>query len=188
MLEIFLIKLRRLLNRAYVDPEPYELLVYEMLSNIYDHSEFNRAFVLCQQYPRSKNKTTDICIIDDGISIHGNFEKEGFEFGNDAEAILKGINGLSTKREEGKYRGTGLNTATQISTLAYDEEILLASRKGACHVKDNGAQLYMLRDNYLDGTFISIRINDRSIEKLNKYYSKKKEYSKEKRKYLYFIN
>jgi len=166
-------KLRRLLTR-YVDPEPYELLVYEMLSNIYDHSEFNNAFVLCQQYPRSKNKTTDICLIDDGISIPGNFEKEEFGFENDAEAILDAINGLSTKTEEGKYRGTGLNTATQISTLAYDEEILIASRKGVCHVKNNGAQLYTMRDNHLNGTFVSIRINNRSIEKLNKYYSKKK--------------
>lgn len=167
-------KLRNLLTNAYVDPEPYEFLVYEMLSNIYDHSEFDNAFVLCQQYPNSKNKTTDICLIDDGISIPGNFEKENFKFDNDAEAIFKAINGCSTKIEEGKFRGTGLNTATQISTLGYDEEILIASRKGVCHVKDNGAQLYLMKNNYIYGTFVSIRINDRNIQELNEYYSNKR--------------
>jgi len=175
-------KIRNLLNQGYVDPEPYELLVYEMLSNIYDHSQFKRAFVLCQQYPNSKNKTTDICLIDDGISIPGNFEKEDFEFENDSEAILSAINGLSTNKFDGKFRGTGLNTATQISTLAYGEEILIASRKGVCHVKGNGAQLYKMGSNYVDGTFVSIRINGYNIEELNEYYSKRKIIKKRREK------
>ncbi|MDL2271321.1 hypothetical protein LJC03_05915, partial [Methanobrevibacter sp. OttesenSCG-928-I08] len=131
---------KRLLSNIYVEPQSFEFLVTEVLNNIYDHSNFQRAYTLSQQYPASN--VTDICLFDDGISIPGNFEKAGFNFKDDAEAILGAINGTSTDIYETGFSGRGLNTSTQVATLGFKEHMLIASRRGICYVDEIGARLY----------------------------------------------
>jgi len=164
------------LLKNYIDYESFDLLLYETINNIYDHSRFNNAYTMIQQYPRED--TTDICIVDDGVTIPGNFENVGMEFDNDAESILSAINGMSTDKYGYKIRGFGLNTIAQISTLCFKEEMVIASRKGLCVITDNGVRLYDIGDKYVDGTYIGIRINESKIDDLSSYYSERVKFRK----------
>ncbi len=164
------------LLKNYVDRASFDLLLYELMNNIYEHSNFNNAYAMAQQYPNEN--ITDICIIDDGITIPGNFENSGITFENDAESIFQSINGRSTDKYDYKIRGYGLNTTTQISTLCFKEEMLIASRGGLCAVTSKGAQLYDIDDNYVNGTYIGIRINENIIGDLSPYYSDKRKIKK----------
>ncbi len=163
---------KRLLSNIYVEPQSFEFLVTEVLNNIYDHSNFQKAYSMSQQYPASN--VTDICLIDDGISIPGNFENAGFDFKDDAEAILGAINGTSTDIYETGFSGRGLNTSTQVATLGFKEHMLIASRRGVCYVDEIGANLYKIDEKFIKGTYVSIRINEEKLgDDLTKKYSKK---------------
>ncbi len=168
-------RVRGVLNN-YVDRTSFDLLLNEIINNVYDHSDFDNAYTMVQQYPNGN--VTDICFIDDGISIPGNFEKANFGFHNDAEAIFDAINGKTTDKYEYKLRGFGLNTSTQISTLCFKEQMIIASRGGLCFINDKGAYLYDIDDNYVDGTYVGIRINENRVDDLTPYYSSKKEIKK----------
>ncbi|MDR3291503.1 MAG: hypothetical protein LBT10_05060 [Methanobrevibacter sp.] len=153
-----------------VEKQPFEFLIYEFLINIYDHSKFKNGYTLTQKYPNIK--VIDACLIDDGVSIPGNFESAGFEFEDDAEAILESINGKSTRVDDesidGIYEenisGRGLNSTTQLVTLGFDEDMLIASRKGLCYINSKGANLFNIDEKFIKGTYVSIRINERKLE------------------------
>ncbi|MDR2624396.1 MAG: hypothetical protein LBC39_07545 [Methanobrevibacter sp.] len=152
-----------------IERQTFEFLLYELMSNIYDHSKFRNAFTLSQQRP--KVGVTDICLIDDGVSIPGSFENVGFDFEDDAEAILESINGKSTREEnknfDGIYEenisGRGLNSTTQLATLGFGEDILIASREGACYINSSGANLFNIDEKFINGTYVSIRINKKTL-------------------------
>lgn len=137
----------------YGGENAFKYLIEELVDNIYEHSQFTHALVMAQKY--EKKNFVEISFFDDGISIPGSFENQGMKF-EDQQAIVKAVNGLSTKSEE---RGYGLNSNLKIFTQGLGGEILIVSRSGALHVSKKLQRLYNLRDiNKLNGTLISIRI------------------------------
>ncbi|WP_405308999.1 hypothetical protein [Methanobrevibacter sp.] len=158
-----------------VDAQSVNVLFYEMLTNIYKHSQCNTAYVLCQKYPRVN--TIDICIIDDGISIPGSFENEGIGFENDSEAIYDAINGRTTDKEKYNLHGRGLNTSANITSLGFGEEMLVASRKGVCTVNKRGVRTWNKNMPFIDGTFVTLRINTNKIKNIHEYI-KRREFNK----------
>ena len=149
-----------------VDTQSFNLLFYGMLDNIYKHSKFNNAYVLCQKYPYVN--TIDICIIGDGISIPGSFEESNIKVINDSETIFEAINGETTDKEKYALHGRGLNTSVSITTLGYGEEMLIASRNGTCTITKEGVKLW---DDlsFIEGTFVTLRVNTNKIKNIHNY-------------------
>lgn len=152
--------IKYLLNVDYFEKNSFEYLTYETITNITKHSKHDHAYVLAQQYP--KNKVTDCCFVDDGISIPGSFKNSNynFKFNDDADAIYGAINGSSTSYE-GSSSGKGMNTSGQLSSKGLNGEMLVASKEGLCHITSKGAHLFKIEDYYVSGTFVSIRIKDK---------------------------
>lgn len=151
----------KMLLPSDLDWQSLFLLLYESLINIYKHSGFDKGYILCQKYPN--RNITDICLIDDGISIPGSFEKFGFDFIDDSEVIYEAINGKSTDKEKEGIHGRGLNTSARLTSLGFDEEMLIASREGLCIINQNGAKIKEIDSYYVEGTFITIRVNNKKI-------------------------
>ncbi|MHA1834086.1 MAG: hypothetical protein ACTSV7_08850 [Candidatus Baldrarchaeia archaeon] len=133
----------------------FKYLIGEIVDNIYEHSEFEEALVMAQKY--SSMGFTDVCFFDDGITINGSFKKNNIvEFKYDCDAIIKAVNGLSTK---GKERGYGLNTTMRIFTEGISGEMFIVSGKGALLYRHRNHYSYKLNDTYeLKGTLVSVRI------------------------------
>ncbi|MBE6500392.1 MAG: hypothetical protein E7Z80_07625 [Methanobrevibacter thaueri] len=163
------------LIHSSVDAQSVNVLFYEMLTNIYKHSHCNNAYILCQKYPTVN--TIDICIIDDGISIPGSFEQEGIDFIDDSEAIYDAINGKTADKEKYALHGRGLNTTANITSLGFGEEMLIASRNGVCTVNKRGVRTWKKNMPYIDGTFVTLRINTNKIKNIYEYI-KRREYTK----------
>ena len=144
-----------LLMPSNVDTQSVNVLFYEMLTNIYKHSNCDNAYILCQKYPRAN--TIDICVIDDGIIIPGSFEQWGMDFSNDSEAIYDAINGRTTDKEKYNLHGRGLNTSANITSLGFGEEMLIASRNGVCTVNKRGVRTWNKNMPFIDGTFVTLR-------------------------------
>ena len=142
-------------GKEYGGENAFKYLVGELVNNIYEHSEFTTALVMAQRY--KTKKFVEICFFDDGITIPGSFQKKGMGFKEDSEAIMKAINGLSTK---GPERGYGLSTNFKIFTVGLAGEILLASGGGAVYAKQNFQKIYKLQEQYRleKGTLIAVRI------------------------------
>ncbi len=147
-----------LVDTNYGGLRALEYLLFELTDNIYQHSEFDNAYLMAQRYPQ-KN-FIEICFLDDGLTIPGNFSKFRLEFENDSDAVLQAVNGISTK-DELNHRGWGLNTIVDMFTDA-EGEIFIASRNGAIFINSNNKSdplLYSLGHTYrMDGTLVSIRI------------------------------
>ncbi|MBI3033248.1 sensor histidine kinase [Candidatus Woesearchaeota archaeon] len=140
-------------GKEYGGENVFKYLVSELVDNIYQHSEFHNALVMAQRY--DKKGFVEICFFDDGITIPGSFQKAGLIF-NDHEAIVRAVNGLSTKSKD---RGYGLSTNLDIFTKGMNGEVLIVSRAGALYIGKNLEKLYILKQIYtLEGTLISIRI------------------------------
>jgi anti-sigma regulatory factor (Ser/Thr protein kinase) len=70
----------------------------ELLDNIEDHSQCDHGFATVQYY--STKQRLDLCIVDDGITIPGNFEQHGIDIQSDSQAVRRALTeGLSTKKE-----------------------------------------------------------------------------------------
>jgi hypothetical protein len=129
--------------------------IYELVENIYEHSEFNSAYVMAQKY----SNFVDICILDDGISIPSRISTTYEEFNeeDDYKAIAEALNGLSTKDDDG--RGFGLSSTTNLFVKGLNSQIMIISRYGACYIDDEGTKYYSLYDNHKwDGTIIGLRV------------------------------
>ena len=108
----------------------FSYLFSELIDNIYQHSEFDNAYVIAQSYPRKG--FSEVCIFDDGISIPKSFENHNIKFKNDAYAIFEAINGYSTKEEN---RENGLNSTIDMYTDGGKAEALIISRNGVFYKK-----------------------------------------------------
>lgn len=150
-----------LLSKNYGGLDPLYYLLSELTSNIYDHSEFSRAFVMAQEYP--KKEFTEICIYDNGISIPQCFQDYGYESRSDANSIYKAINGQSTKKDTG--RGYGINTSTRMVLDGFAGEIFIASRNGAIEMNVDETRAYRCEGIYeLSGTLVSMRLPKKLID------------------------
>jgi len=140
-------------GKEYGGINAFNFLIDELIDNIYTHSGFSVASVMAQRY--DKKGFVEISIFDDGISIPACFEKHGI-FLDDCTAVIKAVNGLSTKSKE---RGYGLNSTTNIYVNGLSGELLLVSRNGALYKNRNVEKLFSLSSRYnLSGTLISIRV------------------------------
>ncbi len=126
----------------------------EMIDNVYDHSQFAHAYVFAQMYP--KMKFSEIALIDDGISIQGSYRKAGYVF-NDAEALLKAIEGVSAKDKE---RGFGLRTNVRLFTEGLKGEFLVVSGGAALYVDQTNKKVFKLEPSQsLQGTLVCVRLS-----------------------------
>ncbi|MBO4516048.1 hypothetical protein J5751_01085 [bacterium] len=133
-------------------------IFYELINNVYDHSKFDNGFVIGQNYPRTNNN--DFCFMDNGISIPGSFKNYGFTFKNDCEAIIKAVNGLSTKHgKEFIGRGTGLNTVINIVTQGANGNVIIASGTGVVEITKSQVYAKHVPENYIGGTLVGLRLN-----------------------------
>jgi hypothetical protein len=142
-------------GREYGGITAFKYLVGELVTNIYEHSDFGHAFVMAQKYPAKG--FVDISFFDDGITIPGSLTRAGLIFENDVEFIAEAVNGLSSKKL--KERGYGLTTNVRICTEGLGARILIVSGNGVLHFEEGEQKAYILRDEYkLSGTSITIRV------------------------------
>lgn len=98
--------------------------------------------------------------MDNGKSIPGSFKEYDFNFKNDCEAIIKAVNGLSTKHgEEFIGRGTGLNTVINIVTRGANGNVIIASGTGVVEITKFKIHAKHIPVNYIGGTLVGLRLN-----------------------------
>jgi hypothetical protein len=135
--------------------ETFKYVMSELIDNIYEHSNFTRAFAMIKKH-RSED-FVDVCIFDNGITIPKGMFQYGFRFAFHSESIIEAINGLSTKIEPG--RGTGLGSTIRILLEGLDSQIFLVSGKGAVYLDKYSRIRYNLTHKMkLDGTLIGMRV------------------------------
>lgn len=133
----------------------FRFILHEAIDNIYDHSKFKNAYCLA----KSNDNMIEFCLIDDGISFQNSFENNKIDFSDDCDAILKAINGKSTKQIDGYLtRGYGLNN---IVSLLNDSKgsILIASRLGIICIENNKVYKRLIENKYIEGSLIAFRFD-----------------------------
>lgn len=147
-----------------------KFIFYELISNIHDHSEFKEAFLMGE----SIDNNFEFTFLDNGITIPQSFKNNNFEFEDACDAIIKAINGLSTKNELGYIeRGTGLNNCINIIKNGFEGSILLVSGYGLIHITPKIIESAILNEKYINGTMISIKMDLRKNIDFYKYLNQK---------------
>ena len=89
------------INKSNINP--LKFIFHELIANIYDHSQFKNAYVM----GKNDNDYYEFSFLDDGITIPQSLKKLNYPLKNNCDAIIKAINGLSSKNEFGYIeRGT----------------------------------------------------------------------------------
>ncbi len=115
----------------------------------------------------SRKKVTEVCIIDNGISIPKSFDIKKYNIPNDTEALKKAIEGLSTKSDV--ERGFGLRTSLNLLSEGLNASCLIVSGSAGLIAKKNRMAFYSMEElNRFDGTLISTRIPDK-LKKVDIY-------------------
>ena len=129
----------------------------ELADNMDEHSNFTFASLMAQYYPRKKY--LDMAVLDNGITIPFNFEKNDILFDKDSEAIRKALSGEVTTKKNEKMRGYGLKSCRDISLKEIKGELHVVSRKGVVILKEGEEpRLYDFIDVSLKGTFLYFRL------------------------------
>lgn len=142
----------------------------ELISNIYDHTPMdeglsNYGYTYSQEYPTLRK--LDICVLDDGLSIPGRFERNGINFENDCEAIYRAVNGFTTAKDKHvQSRGLGLRSTINLVVEGNEGSVLLISRNGCLHIKskDNFKYYDLDNNNIFKGTLVAVRLNDYQVQ------------------------
>lgn len=158
----------------------------ELISNIYDHTPLdkglsNYGYTYSQEYPTPRK--LDICVLDDGLSIPGRFERNGFNFGDDCEAICRAVNGFTTAKDKDvQSRGLGLRSTINLVVGGNEGSVLLVSRNGCLHIKskDNFKYYDLDNNNIFKGTLVSVRLNDYQVQNFRDWIE-----SSEEENYIY---
>ena len=109
---------------------------------------------------KSYDNFKDISFIDNGINIANSLKNANYSFKNDCNAILKAINGLSTKNELGFIeRGTGLNNTINIVANGCYGSVLIESGKGLVFITTENTYFKQIDNNPINGTLISLKMN-----------------------------
>lgn len=133
----------------------FSYLIGELVDNIYEHSEFNRAWVAAQAYFNVGHR--DICFFDNGITMSGCFKKHDIKCDGGHDAIKQAINGTSKKSKE---RGYGLSSNMNMVTKGMNGQILIISGDGGMEItpEQKPQPYYLAKDYELLGSMISVRI------------------------------
>lgn len=135
---------------------PLKFIFHELIGNIYDHSLFKEAHVM----GKSNQDYYEFGFMDDGITIPVSLKNNNFLFKNDCEAIIKAINGLSTKNKTGYIeRGTGLNNTINITTNAFKGSVIIVSNGGLVYITHESIISRDIPKNSISGTMICLRMN-----------------------------
>jgi len=139
----------------------------ELSDNIDDHSQFNRASLMSQFFP--KKKLVDIAVFDNGISIPALFEQNKIPFQKDSEAIKKAVWGEVSTKKNDITRGYGLRTSKNLTTEGLKGELHIVSRKGMIILEAEKEPIFHdSEENSLRGTFLYFRLKTPK-EKLDIY-------------------
>lgn len=156
-------------------------IISELANNVYDHAKCENkplnSYILSECH--SNNNKLDLCVVDDGLSIPGLFEKSGVTFIDDCQALEKAIGTFSTVSDTFYERGNGLRTISRLVSEGNGGEILIVSRNGVLHINNEDYGYYLLDDEHtFNGTLASIRLNKYEVQniyellgpqKLNRY-------------------
>ena len=129
----------------------------ELADNMDEHSNFTFASLMAQYYPRKEY--LDMAVLDNGITIPFNFEKNNISFNKDSEAIRKALSGEVTTKKDEKMRGYGLKSCRDISLKEIKGELHVVSRRGLVILKESEEpRFYDFEDVFLNGTFLYFRL------------------------------
>ena len=133
-----------------------KFIFYELTGNIYDHSKFSDGCIS----GRLNNDKYDFIFADNGINIIDSFKNANYSIENDCDALLKAVNGLSTKNDLGYIeRGTGLNNTTNIVVNGFNGEILIISGKASLYINSKTIIVQKIPEKISNGTIIHLRID-----------------------------
>lgn len=141
----------------YGGENTFKYMIGELSDNIYQHSNFSKAMIFAQKYP--KKKFVEICIMDDGIGIPKSLDLAGLKFSDsDHEAIFYATQGLTSKVHEN--RGFGIGSCISAYCGKTDSSVLIVSKLGAFFIDKNlNPNLFKLPEQYkLEGTLVSFRV------------------------------
>lgn len=133
------------------------LAVDEIIDNIEEHSGAKYAWINAQYYPTKGY--LDMCILDRGVTILGNYEKHGISINDDSEALKKALEGLSTQPET--IRGSGLRTFTRLIRGGFGGEMVIISGKAIASADKKKTPLVQKLSIDWQGTIVAIRIPKR---------------------------
>ncbi len=143
------------LNIPKQNQNTVKFIFYELTGNIYDHSEFNDGCIS----GRLIDGKYDFIIADNGISIRNSFKNVGYSFEDDCDALIKAINGLSTKNDFGYIeRGTGLNNTINIIANGFNGEFLLISGNALLYITSEKIISQKIPKKFSNGTTIHFRV------------------------------
>lgn len=131
----------------------FDYLVTELMDNIYQHSEFSKAFVMAQRFDEAR--IVELCFLDNGLTIQGVLKRHGKNL--DAVGALQlALQGFSTKSPE---RGYGLRTSMRLASEGLKGEFLVVSGSAAFSSRPLESAEYALDLHLaLPGTLIAIRM------------------------------
>lgn len=138
----------------------------ELSSNINEHSSAKKGWFFAQYY-NNKNYF-DICIVDNGISIGGNFRNHGIVI-KDLKAIMEALSGKSTKSNK---RGFGLSTTVDLLTNSSrlgSEMVVISGKAGVLITPDDKYRINCSEWKY-NGTIINLRLPKSSKITNNEFY------------------
>lgn len=163
----FLSKYMENLESEYGSYFALRVIISEIANNIFDHSrednEEIQSYILSKVY--DEDNKLDICLVDDGLSIPGLFEKVNVDFESDAHAIEKAISVFSTVSESQFERGNGFWTVIRLVAEGNGGEILIVSRFGCLHICGEHYKYYLLHNQHkFIGTLVSVRLNKYEIQ------------------------
>jgi hypothetical protein len=134
-----------------------QFFIGELTENIYEHSGFSTAYVMAQKYPTMR--FLEFCIVDDGITIPGSYEKAGIPAESDKVAIDNALKGRSTKLLEVGERGFGLSSSIEELTKDLGGICLIVSRKGGLRATNGENDTFNIEEKHnYTGTLISIMV------------------------------
>ncbi len=129
-------------------------LIAEMADNIDQHSDFTQGSTMIQFY--KKKGHVDICVLDNGITIPGAYEKNKVKFEDDCDALNKAIRGVSTREGE-ISRGKGLETSKNLVNNGLKGNFYILSRRCLyCAEYDNKPKSKLMEKSF-KGTLICMR-------------------------------
>ena len=144
------------LNIPKQNQNTMKFIFYELTGNIYDHSKFSEG---CISW-RLINAQYDFRVADNGISIKNSFKNAGYEIENDSDALIKAVNGLSTKNDLGYIeRGTGLNNTVNIVVNGFDGEFLLISGDAILYINSEKVISQKNPKKLSTGTIVNLRLD-----------------------------
>lgn len=144
-------------------------IISELANNVYDHARFEnnnlQSYIYSKLHPHYEK--LEICMVDDGLSIPGLFERCNVDFHDDCHAIEQAIGTFSTVSDEFFERGNGLRTIVRSIGEGNCGEILIVSRKGTLHIFGENYTYYLLDDEHkFNGTLVAVMLNKYEIQNI----------------------